>query len=105
MKTLTVQELKSRRDSGEELQLVDVREAHEVAICTIGGEHIPMGDVMENVDKFRRDIPVVVHCRSGKRSAAVINALETAHGYDNLINLDGGILAWANEIDPSMPQY
>ncbi len=105
MKEITVQELKTLRDEGKAHQLIDVREAHEVAVCSINGEHIPMATVMENSDKIKRDIPVVVHCRGGKRSAAVIDALERTHQYDNLMNLKGGILAWAKEIDPTLPQY
>ncbi len=104
MKEITVQELKNKMDSNETFQLIDVREPYEVDICTIGGESIPMGDIMANIDRVSKEIPVVVHCRSGKRSAAVISALEM-HGYDNLYNLRGGILAYAEEVDSSLEQY
>jgi len=105
MKELTVQELKSRMDSGEEIQVIDVREPYEVEIASLGATHIPMGDVIQRVSEVRKDVPVVVHCKSGMRSASVINALETMHGYSNLYNLKGGILAWAAEIDPSLESY
>ena len=105
MKEISVQELKSRLDSKEDLQIIDVREPYEAEICSMGGELIPMGEVLENVNKIRKDIPVVVHCRSGKRSAAVIQALESQHGFSNLINLEGGILAWADQIDTSLAKY
>ena len=105
MKEISVSKLKEMIDKKEDFQLIDVREEHEFDICNINGELIPMGEVMENVDKISKNKTVVVHCRSGKRSATVINALEQQHGFTNLYNLQGGILAWAQEIDPSMPSY
>jgi rhodanese-related sulfurtransferase len=84
--------------------LIDVREEHEVEICEIGGLHIPMGEVMDNLDKISKEKQVVIHCRSGARSGAVCNQLE-AIGYGNVYNLKGGILAWANEIDSSVTKY
>ena len=105
MKEISVQELKAMRDAQEDFQLIDVREAYERDICSIDGEHIPMGDIMQHTDKIRKDVKVVVHCRSGGRSGAVINALETNFQLDNLYNLTGGILAWAAEIDTSLEQY
>ena len=104
MKEVTVEELKQLKDDNADFQLIDVREEHEVEICEIGGEHIPMGDVMDNLDKVSKTKQVVIHCRSGARSGSICNALE-AEGYDNVYNLKGGILAWANEIDPEMEQY
>ena len=105
MKSKTVTELKHMIDNKEDFQLVDVREDHEFEVCNLGGLLIPMNTVPDNVDKIVKDKPVVVHCRSGKRSANVISYLETNHGYTNLYNLEGGILAWADEIDPEMPKY
>jgi len=105
MKSISVTKLKEMRDGGVEYQLIDVREHHEVEIAEIGGEHIPMGEVMAHLDKIRKDIPVILHCRSGARSMAICEALEKTRGYDNLINLDGGILAWAQEIDTSINLY
>ncbi len=105
MKSKTVTELKQMIDNKEDFQLVDVREDHEFEVCNLGGLLIPMNTVPDNVDKIVKDKPVVVHCRSGKRSANVISYLETNHGYTNLYNLEGGILAWADEIDPEMPKY
>jgi sulfur-carrier protein adenylyltransferase/sulfurtransferase len=105
MKEITVAELKALMDQKADFQLIDVREAHELEICQIGGEFIPMGEIMNNLDKIRRDTKVIIHCRSGARSGAVIQALETQHGYENLYNLKGWILAWANEVDPSVTKY
>jgi sulfur-carrier protein adenylyltransferase/sulfurtransferase len=105
MKEITVQDLKRMRDNNEVHQLIDVREQHEADVATIGGELIPMGTILAHVDQIAKDKPVIVHCRSGARSASVIQALESQHGFTNLHNLKGGILAWAREIDPSVPQY
>jgi len=105
MKEVTVQQLKQMQDAGENYQLVDVREEYEVEICSIGADHIPMGEVLDRASEIKKDIPVIVHCRSGARSANVINALEMQLGFTNLHNLKGGILAWANEIDDSLEQY
>lgn len=94
------------QDAGTDFQLIDVREDYEVEICTMGGVHIPMGEVVDKAEEMiKRDVPVVVHCRSGKRSAAVISHLESAMGYSNLSNLAGGILAYAEEIDTSLEKY
>jgi rhodanese-related sulfurtransferase len=105
MQEITVQQLKSMIDSKEDFQLIDVREEYEYDICQIGGELIPMGEVAEQVEKISKDKKVVVHCRSGKRSASIIQMLEQEHGYKNLYNLKGGILAWADEIDKSVEKY
>ena len=104
MKEITVAELKALKDKNADFKLIDVREAQEVEVCQIGGEHIPMGDVMDNLDRIPRDKQVIIHCRSGARSGAICNALE-AQGYKNVYNLKGGILAWIREIDPTMQQY
>ena len=105
MKEVTVQELKQKIDNNEDFQLIDVREDYEFDICNLNGEHIPMGQIMENVEKISRDKHVIIHCRSGKRSGAVVNELEKKFGFTNLFNLKGGILAYAAEIDPSLPLY
>ncbi len=105
MKEITVKELKSLIDNGTDFQLIDVREPHEADIAAIGGELIPLGTVPQNVDKFAKDKQVVVHCRSGKRSGDAIAWLEANHGFTNLYNLKGGILAWADEIDQRVQKY
>lgn len=104
MKEITVSELKDLRENKIDHQLIDVRESHELEICDIGAEHIPMGDVMDNLDKISKTKKVVIHCRSGARSGAICQALET-QGFNNVYNLKGGIIAWANEIDPSLTKY
>lgn len=105
MKEITVKELAELKSSGADFQLIDVREQNEFEIAEIGGELIPMNTIPGNVDRISRDKQVVVHCRSGKRSGDVINWLEANHGFENLYNLKGGILAYADEIDNSLTKY
>lgn len=105
MKEVTVQELKALIDSNADFQLIDVREPHEYQIANIGGELIPLGQVEAQVDKFSRDKQVIVHCRSGARSGNAIAFLQQKYGFDNLYNLKGGILAWSDQVDPSVPKY
>jgi sulfur-carrier protein adenylyltransferase/sulfurtransferase len=105
MKEVTVQELKTLKDSNANFQLIDVREPHEYEICNLDGELIPQAEIPHNVDKIAKDKQVVIHCRSGARSGNMVKWLESNHGFTNLYNLKGGILAWAKEIDTSMPSY
>lgn len=105
VKQISPKELKARLDAGEDLQLIDVRGADERAIASIGGELIPMETVLGAVEKIRRSGTVVVYCRSGGRSARVIEALQAHHGFTNLLNLHGGLLAWSDEVDPSVQKY
>lgn len=98
MKEVTVQELKQLVDSKADFQLIDVREEYEFDEVNINGKLIPMGEIMDHLDEISRDKKVIVHCRSGKRSASVIQALESQHGFTNLYNLKGGILAYIDEI-------
>ena len=105
MKEISVKELAALKESGADFQLIDVREQNEVDIAEMGGELIPMNSVPENLDKFSKDKQVIVHCRSGVRSGNVIQYLEQNHGFNNLYNLAGGILAYADEIDNSLTKY
>ena len=103
MKEVSVEQLKAMRDNGESHQLIDVREPNEFQSINIGGELIPMATVPDNLNKIRKDIPVVVHCRSGARSGNIVNYLET-QGFQNVSNLQGGILAWIDRIDKGLTQ-
>lgn len=105
VKEVSVSELKQMMDNKDDFQLIDVRENHEVEICTLDGELIPLGQLPENEDKIATDKKVIIHCRSGARSAQAVSYLQGKLGHDEMYNLKGGILAWANEIDPSMPKY
>ena len=104
MEEITVEELKRKIDNGEDFQLIDVRETFEYEVSNLGGENIPLSGIMIESDKIATDKPVIVQCRSGKRSAAAIAQLQTL-GFDNLYNLEGGILAWKEKFDPNMPVY
>jgi len=105
MDEITVQELKGRLAHGHQLQVVDVREPAEFEICNLGGELIPLGELPKQASRIRRDVPVVVLCHHGFRSAQAINYLSQRLGYDNLLNLKGGIHAWATQVDPTMVVY
>jgi len=101
---ITATELKARQDRGDKLFILDVREPHEYQICNLNGKLIPLGELTRRVNELDSSVEMVVHCRSGKRSADAIHFLQTA-GFKKLWNLKGGVLAWADEVDPQMPKY
>lgn len=101
---ISVQELKARRDAGEEIFLLDVREPFEYQIAQIGGKLIPQNDVPNRLAEIPRDREVIVQCKSGGRSQRIAEFL-AQQGYPNVKNLAGGILAWAEQIDPKVPKY
>jgi len=101
---ITVKDLKNRLDGGENLFLLDVREPHEAEISNIGAHLIPKNVVRQRLNEIPRDVPVVVHCRTGVRSAEVVGWLMD-EGYQDVVNLAGGINAWASKIDTSIPTY
>ena len=105
VKEITVQELKKWQEEKKDFQLVDVRKPYEWDIANLEAELIVLDTLPQQVEKIKKDVPVVVHCRSGARSANAIRFLQEQHGYTNLYNLKGGILAWAKEIDTSMATY
>jgi adenylyltransferase/sulfurtransferase len=102
---ITPKELKAKMDEGEEIFLLDVREPFERDICSIGGTLIPKGSVTERIAEIPKDKEIVVVCRSGARSQAVALELVKIHGYAQVSNLAGGVLRWADEIDPEMAKY
>jgi molybdopterin/thiamine biosynthesis adenylyltransferase/rhodanese-related sulfurtransferase/molybdopterin converting factor small subunit len=102
---ITVKELKARMDRGDKLTIIDVREPYELAIARMPGTKlIPLGQIAERAGELNPDEEIILHCRSGKRSADALNQLK-AKGFKHLKNLVGGILAWSDEIDPSVPKY
>jgi adenylyltransferase/sulfurtransferase len=104
MQEISVTELKSWRDQGKEHQLIDVREDFEYEAANIQGELIPMGTIPAHLDAIRRDIPVVLQCKTGGRSGNLTKYL-MQQGFTNVYNLAGGIFAWIDQIDPSMSKY
>jgi adenylyltransferase/sulfurtransferase len=102
--TISVEELKRRKDAGEDVFVLDVREPHEYQICNIQGYLIPLNDLPKRVHELDSSREIVAHCRSGVRSAKAVEFLRQS-GFTKIRNLTGGILAWADKIDPSMPKY
>jgi len=102
--TISVEELKRRQDAGDDLFVLDVREPHEYQICNINGYLIPLNDLPKRVNELDSSREIVAHCRSGMRSAKAVEFLRQA-GFTKVKNLTGGILAWAEKIDPKMPKY
>ena len=105
VKQITVTELHRMREAGEAHQLIDVREQKEYDFANIGGELMPVGQILDFTAQIAKDKPVIVHCRSGMRSSNAILSLQQSEGLDNLYNLVGGIIAWSNEIDTNIPKY
>ena len=101
---MQVEELKRRLDAGDDLFVLDVREPHEYQICHIGGYLIPLGDLPKRVNELDSSREIVAHCRSGVRSAKAVGFLQQA-GFRKVHNLAGGILAWADRVDPKVPKY
>ena len=101
---ITVAKLKERLDAKEDFYLLDVREQHEYQICNLEGNLIPLNELPNRIDELDKEREIVVHCRSGQRSAQAVMFLQQA-GFAKVSNLAGGILAWSDQIDPSMPKY
>jgi len=101
---LSVKDLKHRIDAGENVFILDVREPYEYQIAQIGGKLIPQNDVPQRLAEIPRDREIVVQCRSGARSQKIAEFLKQS-GYQQVVNLAGGILAWSDEIDPKVQKY
>ena len=104
MKEISVTEFKKLKDEKADFQLIDVREPFEAEIAQMGGQLIPMGTIADHLDEISKQKQVIIHCKSGRRSATICQYLEQ-HGFENVYNLKGGILAYAAEIDASIPSY
>ena len=101
---ISVEDLKRLRDERGDFLLIDVREPREYEICHLDGELIPLGSLAERLDELDKSRHIVVHCRSGGRSANAVKAMRGA-GFDNVWNVNGGILAWIDRIDSSLTKY
>ncbi|MBC8145506.1 MAG: molybdopterin-synthase adenylyltransferase MoeB [bacterium] len=104
VKEITVEDLAKLRDSGEPHTLIDVREQNEYDVANIGGTLIPMSELAQRAGEIPREGRVIVHCKMGGRSARAVEYLQS-QGYTNLENLQGGITAWAERVDPKVPVY
>lgn len=105
IKEITAKELYDLQVSGENFQLIDVRESDEYEKVNIGAELIPLATVADNAAKISKDIKVVVHCKLGGRSANAIRELEEKFGFTNLYNLKGGIFAFIDDVQPELKKY
>jgi molybdopterin/thiamine biosynthesis adenylyltransferase/rhodanese-related sulfurtransferase/molybdopterin converting factor small subunit len=101
---ITPKDLKKLQDSGAKFDLIDVREPHEFQICNLGGKLVPLGTLGSHLGEYDKNAHIVVHCRSGGRSAKAVNAMR-AEGFKNVWNVAGGILAWSDMVDPTVPKY
>ncbi|WP_276373774.1 molybdopterin-synthase adenylyltransferase MoeB [Chryseolinea sp. H1M3-3] len=105
IKEISVKELYDWQVRGEDFQLIDVREPHEYDIVNLGAELIPLGVVSKHAEKIDRTKKVVIHCKTGGRSAKAIRELEDKFGFTNLYNLKAGIFGWIDEVDPELTKY
>jgi len=105
MREITPLELKAKQDAGENFLLLDVREPYEYEIAKIpGSQLIPLGEIERRADDLPDDTEIILQCRSGARSAQALAILQSK-GFTNLANLKGGILAWSDTVDPTVPKY
>lgn len=103
---ITATELKNRLDAGDDIQLIDVRQPDENAFASIpGAKLIPLGEILNRMSELDENRETVIHCKMGGRSARAIDALQRSGYKGKLKNLRGGITAWSNEVDPSVPKY
>ena len=106
MQEITAAELKKKLDSNEDFQLIDVRQPDEYDFARIeGAKLIPLGDIVRRMDEIDASKETILQCKSGGRSAQAIMMMQRAGFTGDLKNLKGGITAWSNEIDPSIPKY
>jgi len=104
-KEISVSEAANLRENAENVIFLDVREDVELAICRIEGAlHIPMGQIPQRIEALPKDDKMIVFCHHGMRSLNVVQYLE-ARGFQNAINMSGGIHAWSHEIDPEVSKY
>jgi adenylyltransferase/sulfurtransferase len=101
---ISVEELKRKLDNKEDIFILDVREPHEYQICNLGGYLIPLGDLPNRLAELDSSREIVAHCKMGGRSAKAVALLKQS-GFTKVHNLTGGVLAWADKIDPKMPKY
>lgn len=101
---ISVKELKQKMDNGEDVFVLDVREPHEYEVANIGVPLIPLGELPERYAELDKDADIAIHCKTGSRSADAVQLLQNA-GFEHVYNVAGGITAWSEEIDPSVPKY
>ena len=106
MKIISPVHLKELIDSSNnDFQLIDIRDEYEFDICCIGGEKINMYSITDSLDKLSREKKIIIYCRTGSRSATIVSLLEKNFSFKNVYNLDGGIMKWRQDVDPSIKEY
>ena len=106
MKNISPIQLKELiESSNNDFQLIDIRDEYEFDICCIGGEKINMYSITDNLDKLSREKKIIIYCRTGSRSATIVSLLEKNFSFKNVYNLDGGIMKWREDVDPSIKEY
>ncbi len=105
MQYISVTELKEKLLRNDRLTLLDIREEYERDICSIGGLHIPMAEVQDRSNEISKEQPVIVLCRSGKRAQSVANLLESDLNFSDVSIVEGGILAWIEQVDNQLEAY
>ena len=106
MKNISPKELRNLINSNNnDYQLIDIRDDYEYDICCIGGEKISMYSIIENINKVSKSKKVIIYCRTGSRSSNIIDLIEKKFQYKNIYNLEGGIMKWREDIDPTLEEY
>ena len=106
MKIISPVQLKELIDSSNnDFQVIDIRDEYEFDICCIGGEKINMYSITDSLDKLSREKKIIIYCRTGSRSATIVSLLEKNFSFKNVYNLDGGIMKWRQDVDPSIKEY
>ena len=106
MKNISPKELSNLINSNNnDYQLIDIRDDYEYDICCIGGEKISMYSIIKNINKLSKSKKVIIYCRTGSRSSNIIDLIEKKFQYKNIYNLEGGIMKWREDIDPTLEKY
>ena len=106
MKNISPIELSNLINSNNnDYQLIDIRDDYEYDICCIGGEKISMYSIIENINKLSKSKKVIIYCRTGSRSSNIIDLIEKIIQYNNIYNLEGCIMKWREDIDPTLEKY
>ena len=106
MKKISPLELKKLMDSDKnDFQLIDIRDEYEYDICCIGGEKINIYSILDNLNKLSKEKKIIIYCRTGSRSANIVNLLDKSYSFNNVYNLEGGIMKWRDDIDATIKEY
>ncbi|MBL1278665.1 MAG: rhodanese-like domain-containing protein [Fluviicola sp.] len=105
MQLISPKDTESRISNGENISILDVRECYEHDICSIDAIHIPMAEISARLDELPKERSIVVMCKTGKRAEAIANFLETEMNFKDTFILEGGIMAWIEQIDPNLEKY